>query len=220
MWDDLDPSRGGDVLTWHDVANRRFIIEWDSVCYSWLPSEWDAFQVVIYDTTQAGPDGNSVFQYQYRTANNYVSGTVGEQDGAGTIGINCLFDDTYHRGSTELAPGRAIKFTTAPPELSGVAEPPRPTVLRGRRLVVAPNPFPRTARILWSLAQAGHTGLRVYDASGRAVRTLLSADLAAGEHLAVWDGRDDIGRELARGIYFVRLETTGRTTQVKAVLTR
>ena len=220
MWDDLDPSRGGDVLTWHDVANHRFVIEWDSVCYSWQPSEWDAFQVIIYDTTRAGPDGNSVFQYQYRTANNYVSCTVGEQDASGTIGINCLFDDVYHRGSTELAPGRAIKFTTVPPELSGIAEPPRPTVLRGRRMVVAPNPFPRTARIHWNLAQAGHADLRVYDASGRAVRTLLSANMAAGEHLAMWDGRDDTGRELAHGIYFVRLETTDRTTQVKAVLAR
>lgn len=50
---------------------------------------------------------------------------------------------------------------------------------------------------------------------------LRDEELAAGTHLVEWDGRDDSGRALPSGVYFGRLETTGRETATqKMVLLR
>jgi hypothetical protein len=57
--------------------------------------------------------------------------------------------------------------------------------------------------------------VRVYDLRGR-VRRRLAPD-SAGQ--LVWDARDDAGRDLPSGIYFVRIDGGGRQT-VKAVIQR
>ena len=90
---------------------------------------------------------------------------------------------------------------------------PRP----GGSLTVAPNPFnPRTA-ISFDLAAAGPATLRLYDPRGRLVRILMQADLAAGRHEVIWDGRDGAGRPCAAGVYLARLES-GRTTRTGRML--
>jgi flagellar hook assembly protein FlgD len=48
--------------------------------------------------------------------------------------------------------------------------------------------------------------VRIYDASGRLVRTLTEATLAARTGTLLWDGLDDAGRTLRIGIYVVHLE--------------
>jgi flagellar hook assembly protein FlgD len=62
--------------------------------------------------------------------------------------------------------------------------------------------------------------LQVFDAAGRAVRTLAQGRMDAGTHTATWNGRDDSGRELAHGIYFVRLVTPDSRVELKTILAR
>jgi flagellar hook assembly protein FlgD len=45
----------------------------------------------------------------------------------------------------------------------------------------------------------------VFDLSGRLVRNLVSGPVPAGQHEVIWNGRDDWGRSLPNGLYFVRL---------------
>jgi flagellar hook assembly protein FlgD len=53
-------------------------------------------------------------------------------------------------------------------------------------------------------------GLRVFDSSGRLVRRIDGATPAGGGFGSLtWDGRDDRGRLLADGVYFVRLQGPG-----------
>jgi flagellar hook assembly protein FlgD len=47
----------------------------------------------------------------------------------------------------------------------------------------------------------------VYDVAGRKVRTLADRVFSPGEHTLTWDGTDDDGRGVARGVYFVRSST-------------
>ena len=63
---------------------------------------------------------------------------------------------------------------------------------------------------------------RVYDVSGRLIRTLADRRFAAGTHELVWDGADDAGRRVARGLYFthVRYHQSGFTAQRKVTLLR
>ncbi|MDI6809010.1 MAG: FlgD immunoglobulin-like domain containing protein [Candidatus Eisenbacteria bacterium] len=83
-----------------------------------------------------------------------------------------------------------------------------------------PNPFEPMTQI--SFAVPGHTkvSLHVFSAEGRLVRTLLNKEVVKGRHSIGWNGRDDGGRLLPHGIYFVRLSSKEGTAVRKAVLLR
>jgi len=70
-----------------------------------------------------------------------------------------------------------------------------------------PNPFNPSTNIEFSLPQAGHVKLEVYNILGRCVRRMIDRDLPAGEHRLVFDSRSDNGNPLATGVYFYRLTT-------------
>jgi hypothetical protein len=59
------------------------------------------------------------------------------------------------------------------------------------------------------------TALRVFDVTGRRIRTLFKGELLPGEaRVASWDGRDREGREVAAGVYFSMLEVEGAAPTV------
>jgi len=74
--------------------------------------------------------------------------------------------------------------------------------------------------IRFALPGAQDATLRLYDPSGRLIRTLLQGRLGPGAHEAAWDGRDAAGRAVAAGSYYYRLSTgdaalTGRLAVVR-----
>jgi hypothetical protein len=84
----------------------------------------------------------------------------------------------------------------------------------------APNPFNPTTAIRYRLRATDHLSLRVYDGRGRLVRTLVDSTHPAGEHTAVWDGRDGRGRSVGSGVYIARLEGAGQVVSRKLVLAK
>ena len=74
-----------------------------------------------------------------------------------------------------------------------------------------PNPASGATTLGFALPRAGRVELAIYDASGRRVRLLASGEHAAGEHVLAWDLRDEAGRPVGAGLYFVRLESAGST---------
>lgn len=81
-----------------------------------------------------------------------------------------------------------------------------------------PNPFNSGTTLRFVLDETAAVRLRVYDIRGCLVRTLVNADLAAGEHHVDWLGRDDSGNPVPGGIYLVRLCTAGRIETLKMTL--
>jgi hypothetical protein len=75
----------------------------------------------------------------------------------------------------------------------------------------APNPLRGFCAMQLALPRAARVTLTVYDQQGRHLRTLLAGAQPAGERTIVWDGRDDGGRDVASGIYFVHCQVEGRT---------
>ncbi len=96
------------------------------------------------------------------------------------------------------------------------AAPLAPPVFASRLLKTFPNPFNPEATIRFELARDTQVTLRAYDVRGRAVRTILSGYLAAGPREVRWDGRDDNGRSLPSGTYFLRLQA-GRDSKSTTV---
>ena len=72
-----------------------------------------------------------------------------------------------------------------------------------------PNPFRERVGIVLRLPSAATVFVSVYDVQGRQVRSLDPARLAPGEHVLVWDGRDDAGRTCPSGLYFARCHEAG-----------
>ena len=83
-----------------------------------------------------------------------------------------------------------------------------------------PNPFNPRTRIEYALAASGDVDLRVFDSTGRLVRTLAEGRREAGEHSVVWDGVDEQGSPLPSGVYYYQLSTEQGRESRKAVMLR
>jgi hypothetical protein len=83
-----------------------------------------------------------------------------------------------------------------------------------------PNPFDRRTEVQFTLPGASAVRVIVTDVHGRRVRGLVSGVLEGGGHAASWDGRDDAGRKVAAGIYFVTLEAGADAIRSRLVLLR
>ena len=83
-----------------------------------------------------------------------------------------------------------------------------------------PNPFNPATTIEFSIPAAGRAALRVFDTTGRLVRTLMDRnyDAAVANQRAVWDGRDDSGQLVRSGVYFYKLEAGDYTASRKMLL--
>lgn len=64
----------------------------------------------------------------------------------------------------------------------------------------------------------GNVSLKVFDATGRLINSLIQDQKSHGNYLINWDGIDHRGRKVSAGSYYVVLETDGELIQQKAVL--
>ena len=88
-------------------------------------------------------------------------------------------------------------------------------------LPVRPNPLNPGTSIEFGLpGPGGPVSVRVYDISGRLVRTLVEGSLPGGRHTAYWDGKDESGSDVASGVYFYALRAPGLEARGKAVVLR
>ena len=82
-----------------------------------------------------------------------------------------------------------------------------------------PNPFNPVTRLAFTVPEgAGRVTLTVHNVNGQVVRTLVDEELSAGPALAVWDGTDEAGENLASGIYFAKLATGAESAFRKMTL--
>ncbi|MFO7654605.1 MAG: C1 family peptidase [Candidatus Krumholzibacteriia bacterium] len=85
---------------------------------------------------------------------------------------------------------------------------------------VVPNPFNPQTAIGFAVPRPARVSVAVYDLAGRRIRTLVDGPVAAGHHIAVWDGRTDRGRFVAAGVYLVRVHDGQAVATAKAVLAK
>jgi hypothetical protein len=83
-----------------------------------------------------------------------------------------------------------------------------------------PNPFASKTELRYLLAASGHTTLRVYDTSGRLVKTLVSEQQEPGYYSVDWDRKDEAGRSVSAGVYVYRLVSGDFSMTKKMVVVR
>ena len=105
-----------------------------------------------------------------------------------------------------------------------LAQPVRPVAIaQPTRFAFAPtfpNPFNGSTQITYTLATDILVELRVYNALGQTVRTLLHQYREAGTHQIHWDGKDDQGRVLASGTYLLIMRAGPVRQATKMLLLR
>ncbi len=86
-----------------------------------------------------------------------------------------------------------------------------------------PNPFNPETTIDFAIPPGSGTvpvKLSIYNAIGQRIKVLVDDKMNPGFYSVVWDGRDDIGKVLASGVYFYRMEIVGFPQTRKLILMR
>ncbi|MCI0708074.1 MAG: T9SS type A sorting domain-containing protein [Ignavibacteriae bacterium] len=78
-----------------------------------------------------------------------------------------------------------------------------------------PNPFNPSTQIRYSIKDAGYVSLKVYDLLGREVAVLVDEEKQPGAFTIEWNAG-----HLPSGMYFSRLESSGRAIIQKLLLVR
>ncbi|OQY29649.1 MAG: hypothetical protein B6244_02995 [Candidatus Cloacimonetes bacterium 4572_55] len=81
-----------------------------------------------------------------------------------------------------------------------------------------PNPFNPMTTILYQLPKAEHVNLRVYNAAGQLVRTLVNENKDAGFYDIQWDGKNDRNATVSSGVYFYQITAGSFDTTKKMML--
>ena len=108
-------------------------------------------------------------------------------------GITLYLDNTPVNGDMEISQGSyKLSFGVLPKQFALYQN--------------APNPFNPTTSIAFDIPNKAVVQLEVYDLLGRRVEMLVNEEMDAGSYRAIWDGRDESGREVPSGVYFYRIK--------------
>jgi hypothetical protein len=142
--------------------------------------------------------------------------------GGGPVGPECVAADFDGDGDVDCADWAMFRVVWtgpgAPPALpacEGAGVPEASTLTRLRAL---PNPMGPATEISYAIALPGRVTLTIHDVTGRLVRTLIDRDESPGAHSVAWDGRDDRGARVGRGVYAYRLEARGASGAGRVVV--
>lgn len=223
FWDDFRPDTLGasGVFYYYDEVGHRLIVEWSGVFHvhgfrSPRIAEQQTFQAIIYDPayhqTLTG-DGPIVLQYSFVQNDDTVWGdnhnyaTVGIQSPDHEDGLEWTYAGRYPVSAAEVVPGRAIKFTTNPPDTFTFIkeEKARESALAILRV------FPTvTNRGLYLEVTGIENGMvRVFDIAGKEVWRF------SGEGRFWWNLRDVAGKEVGAGVYFVQLTDSKQKGKIR-----
>lgn len=218
LWDDLYPGAvgPGDIYSYYDAANHRFVIEFFRVDHLSQAGYLETFEFFLRDPAYyPTPTGDGDVIVQYNTVSDITSTTMGIQNMSQDVGILYLFDGTYDPLAVPITNGKALKYTTVKPTLVGIAEnsarTPNPITL-----AAYPNPF--AGKISFTIGSSAQDAvLHIYDATGRLVNSFAVRHTPC---VINWSGIDQSGSPLPMGIYFVKLESGNATTIEKVILTK
>lgn len=143
-----------------------------------------------------------------------IGDQIGVFDAWGPIGL-------HYRSSTSTDYLVKDIFTLGAPVILRVVIPRRvedPVPSMTSVTSIFPNPFRQETTVGISLQNESRVQLRIYDSRGALVRTLSDQTYSSGPHYVAWDGRDDNGRAVATGIYFVNFIAGDHKVTKKLVL--
>ena len=80
-----------------------------------------------------------------------------------------------------------------------------------------PNPFNPATLIEYQLAEPGNVHIVIYNLLGQEIRTLVREEMAQGHYSVLWDGTNEMGNQVASGVYMYRM-SAGDFTQTQRMM--
>ena len=138
---------------------------------------------------------------------------MGSGSRAVSMPVDLMYVYTDPAAAGNLLPGRAqlLKDVLAYFGVTGLPQNVSP-VLPGITFQTSnyPNPFNPSTTIKYSMPNAGHLKLSIYNVRGHLVKTLIDGVRPAGADQTVeWDGTDERGSSAASGVYFYEARAMG-----------
>ncbi len=114
FWDDLNPDAGGNIYYFSDLANNRFVVQYDGV-YLYGTEIPQTFEVIL--------NANGDILYQYQDVASTESCTVGIENGVGDDGLQVAFNEPYLQNDLALrfSTGSAVPWLEVSPQQGAVA---------------------------------------------------------------------------------------------------
>ena len=135
-----------------------------------------------------------------------VNHTVGYCDGNAALPAPDFVAGTYD-GRVELVTVILEDIFGLPSNAGGAAVPgPKDAEFEWVLGQNTPNPCRTSTSIAFSLAEPAHVAIKVYNAAGQLVRTIVDEQKAPGHHTVAWDGTTQSGERVSSGVYFYMME--------------
>ncbi len=80
-----------------------------------------------------------------------------------------------------------------------------------------PNPFSSSTAIPYKLNKRSDITITIYNVLGREVRKFTFGTQRVGEYNVIWDGRDQLGTQAAKGVYFYKIQSHGESLVKKMI---
>ena len=83
-----------------------------------------------------------------------------------------------------------------------------------------PNPFNPVTKLDYNLPLRSMVNISIYNVLGQEIKILVNGVKEYGYHSITWNGQDNLGKEMASGVYFARITSQGFTKTRKMLLVK
>jgi N-acetylmuramoyl-L-alanine amidase len=229
---DLSRGTSGDQAFYRDYLKATYAGD-DAADYTVTGVTGTIFQGLSFSYGQTyeedypdyiGASGGSIVNLQYSASRNagvQYQGTFGSgaQEGK-LVNIGFPWETIGSESARDQIMTRVMTFFNFPTDvLEDLAD---GSSLPGefRLFQNYPNPFNPVTTISYQIPSESMVTVSVHNVQGQKVKILRREEQPAGHHTIRWDSRDDLGRPVASGIYFCRLQAGSRAFTKKMVLVR
>ena len=83
-----------------------------------------------------------------------------------------------------------------------------------------PNPFNPSTKFEFSLPKQANVIVKIFDITGREVKTLINERMSAGKYKVDWNSIDNAGNNVSSGVYFYKIVAGSFTETKKMILVK
>ncbi len=176
------------------------------------------WKIAYYDSLSGGTDITSLIAYNMWSTPTLASGEFVEIRAEVTPNASIPKDSTFAvlvttRSENDTTKLDVVKALTVTSENPGVKE-----ATPDLSYSLSATPVDGSVLIAYSVPQTVQARLVICDVSGRVIKNLLDELLVSGAHHISWNGLDDAGMKLPKGVYFCKLNTETESLSDKFLL--
>ncbi len=221
IFDELSP------YGWYSPPDSLATTAWSFNTYKVLNSGYGGYSFILQGSEEGTMGDPSLFRGKVVIQNAFSGARFYdlemESDVLGSLTVDVSAADTalyFIVGSLpEVFAGSEQVFPytiCVEPTLTGVESHPGELVFES----CAPNPLSHGTSVRFSIPAGGDVSLNVYDLAGHLVASVIDRQFTAGTHQLYWEGRASSGDLLPSGLYVMRLQHSGASSDQRLTILR